>query len=104
MKAARRGQQIPLGWALDADGQPTTDPVAGNKGVLLPFGGHKGYGIGILVDLLTGALSGSTVGLNVQQSNPDPEVGGQAFFFLAIDPGLLQQPRGLPGAGRPARA
>jgi LDH2 family malate/lactate/ureidoglycolate dehydrogenase len=89
MKAARRGQQIPLGWALDSDGKPTTDPTAGNKGVLLPFGGHKGYGMGVLVDLLTGALSGSTVGLNVQQSNPDPEVGGQAFFFLAIDPGFF---------------
>jgi LDH2 family malate/lactate/ureidoglycolate dehydrogenase len=88
-KAARRGQQIPLGWALDEEGRPTTDPVAGNKGMLLPFGGHKGYGMGVLVDLLTGALSGSTVGLNVQQGNPDPEVGGQAFFFLAIEPSFF---------------
>ncbi|MGE3267476.1 MAG: Ldh family oxidoreductase [Chloroflexota bacterium] len=85
-KAARRGQTIPLGWAVDEDGKPTTDPSAALKGALLPFGGHKGYGIGILVDLLTGALSGSTLGLGVQQSNPDPEVGGQAFFFLAINP------------------
>ncbi|MCC7368651.1 MAG: Ldh family oxidoreductase [Chloroflexi bacterium] len=85
-KAARRGQSIPLGWAVDADGKATTDPAAGLKGSLMPFGGHKGYGIAVLVDLLTGALSGSTLGLDVQQSNPDPEVGGQAFFFLAIDP------------------
>jgi LDH2 family malate/lactate/ureidoglycolate dehydrogenase len=85
-KAARRGQSIPLGWAVDENGQGTTDPAAGLKGALLPFGGHKGYGIGILVDLLTGALSGSTLGLAVQQGNPDPDVGGQAFFFLAIDP------------------
>ena len=86
MKASRRGQTIPIGWAVDEDGKATTDPAAALKGALLPFGGHKGYGIGILVDLLTGALTGSTLGLGVQQSNPDPEVGGQAFFFLAINP------------------
>jgi len=88
-KAQRRGQQIPAGWALDADGRPTTDPAAALKGVLLPFGGHKGYGMGLLVDLLTGALSGSTVGKSLQQSNPDPDVGGQAFFFLAVDPAFF---------------
>jgi LDH2 family malate/lactate/ureidoglycolate dehydrogenase len=86
MKASRRGQTIPLGWAVDEHGKGTTDPAAALKGALLPFGGHKGYGIGILVDLLTGALAGSTLGLGVQQSNPDPDVGGQAFFFLAINP------------------
>lgn len=86
-KAARRGQSIPLGWAVDEHGRGTTDPAAGLKGALLPFGGHKGYGIAILVDILTGALTGSTVGLTVEQGNPDPDVGGQAFFFLAIDPG-----------------
>jgi LDH2 family malate/lactate/ureidoglycolate dehydrogenase len=86
MKAARRGQTIPLGWAVDADGKGTTDPAAALKGALLPFGGHKGYGIGILVDLLTGALAGAPLGHGVEQNNPDPEVGGQAFFFLAINP------------------
>ncbi|MFN8634155.1 MAG: Ldh family oxidoreductase [Chloroflexota bacterium] len=86
MKAARRGQQIPLGWALDPDGKPTTDPSAAHRGSLLPFGGHKGYGIGILVDLMTGALAGAPLGLGVEQHNPDPDVGGQAFTFLALDP------------------
>jgi ureidoglycolate dehydrogenase (NAD+) len=88
-KAARRGQELPPGWALDAEGQATTDPQAAMKGVLLPFGTYKGYGMGVLVDLLTGALAGSTLGLGVEQSNPDPDVGGQAFFFLAIDPGFF---------------
>lgn len=92
MKASRRGQTIPLGWALDESGAGTTDPAAALKGALLPFGGHKGYGIGILVDLLTGALAGSSLGLGVQQSNPDPDVGGQAFFFLAIDPRFFSSP------------
>src|SRR5262245_1128312 len=88
-KASRRGQPIPLGWALDEAGQPTTDPQAGMRGALLPFGGHKGYGMGILVDLLTGALAGATLGLGVEQGNPDPDVGGQAFFFLAVNPAFF---------------
>jgi LDH2 family malate/lactate/ureidoglycolate dehydrogenase len=92
-KATRRGQKIPLGWALDEDGNPTTDPAAGNRGAILPFGGtlagHKGYGMGILVDVLTGALAGSTLGLGVEQQNPDPDVGGQAFFFLALNPAFF---------------
>jgi LDH2 family malate/lactate/ureidoglycolate dehydrogenase len=62
---AREGKQIPLGWALDADGQPTTDPATAMAAVrLLPLGGsregaaHKGYGLGTWVDLFCGALSG----------------------------------------------
>ena len=86
-KAKRRGQPIPLGWALDAEGRPTTDPAA--AGVLLPFGAHKGYGIGVLVDLLTGALTGSTIGLGVRQGDPDRLEGGQAFFMLAINVGFF---------------
>lgn len=89
-KAARRGQAIPLGWALDREGRPTTDPSTAE--VLLPFGGHKGYGIGILVDLLTGALTGSTLGLGVKQGNPDRLEGGQAFFMLAINVGFFTEP------------
>jgi LDH2 family malate/lactate/ureidoglycolate dehydrogenase len=86
-KVGRRGEQIPLGWALDASGRPTTDPTAGYSGVLLPFGGHKGYGIGLLVDVLTGALAGSTIGRGVDQRNTNPETGGQSLFMLAIDVG-----------------
>jgi LDH2 family malate/lactate/ureidoglycolate dehydrogenase len=84
-KARRRGQPIPLGWALDAEGRATTDPAAAAKGVQLPFGGHKGYGIGVLVDVLTGALTGSTLGLGVRQGDPDRLHGGQAFFMQAIN-------------------
>jgi ureidoglycolate dehydrogenase (NAD+) len=83
-KAARRGQTIPIGWAIDAEGRPTTDPRQVKS--LLPFGGHKGYGIGILVDILTGALAASTVGLGVRQQDVDREHAGQSYFMLAIDP------------------
>jgi ureidoglycolate dehydrogenase (NAD+) len=82
-KAARRGQSIPQGWAIDKEGRATTDPSV--VGALLPFGGHKGYGIGILVDVLTGALAGSTVGLDVRQQDVDREHAGQSYFMLAID-------------------
>jgi LDH2 family malate/lactate/ureidoglycolate dehydrogenase len=83
-KANRRGQPIPLGWAIDAEGRPTTDAAAALKGVLLPFGGHKGFGMGVLVDVLTGALAGSTVTLNVVHTG-HPKERGQSFFFQAID-------------------
>jgi LDH2 family malate/lactate/ureidoglycolate dehydrogenase len=88
-KAQRRGQPIPPGWALDRDGRPTTDADA--EGVLLPFGGHKGYGIGILVDLLSGALTGSTIGRGVRQGATGPE-GGQAMYFQAIDVSFFTEP------------
>lgn len=57
-QAAQRGEPIPAGWALDADGRPTTDPVRALQGVLLPFGSYKGYGITLMVGILTGVLSG----------------------------------------------
>jgi LDH2 family malate/lactate/ureidoglycolate dehydrogenase len=84
-KAQRRGQPIPLGWAVDAEGRPTTDASAAAKGALLPFGGHKGYGMGILVDVLTGALAGSTVALAVKHTGA-PRERGQSYFMLALDP------------------
>lgn len=57
--AAQRGESIPEGWALTADGVPTTNAAEAFKGVILPMAGHKGSGIGIMVDLLSGVLSGS---------------------------------------------
>lgn len=86
-KAARRGQAMPVGWAVDREGRPTTDPQAAlDGGTLLPFGGHKGYGLGVLVDVLTAALAASTVGLEVRQQDIDREHAGQSYFMLAIDP------------------
>ena len=51
---------IPLAWALDADGQPTTDPHVGLAGSMAPAGGHKGSALALLVDLLAGGLTGSS--------------------------------------------
>jgi L-2-hydroxycarboxylate dehydrogenase (NAD+) len=85
MLAARAGHSIPLGWAADREGRPTTDPqVAFEAMRLLPLGGsyeqgsHKGYGLAVLVDVLAGVLSdgiarGGSVG------------GAVGHFFCAID-------------------
>ncbi|MEM6985653.1 MAG: Ldh family oxidoreductase [Pseudomonadota bacterium] len=57
--AKQRGEAIPEGWAIDSDGMPTTDPAAGIAGNILPFAGHKGYAISVMMDVLSGVLSGS---------------------------------------------
>lgn len=57
--AMQRGEPIPEGWAMTEDGRPTTDAAEAFKGILLPMAQHKGSGIGIMVDLLSGVLSGS---------------------------------------------
>lgn len=59
--AAREGRAIPAGWALDADGAATTDPVAALAGHLLPLGGAKGSGLAVVNELLAGALAGARV-------------------------------------------
>ncbi len=57
--AASRGEEIPLGWALSREGEPTTNPREALEGLLLPLGGYKGYGLALMVDILSGVLSGS---------------------------------------------
>jgi uncharacterized oxidoreductase len=58
--AADKGEEIPAGWLLDKDGHPTRDPRDQFEGgVLLPFGGHKGYALGVMIELLGGGLSGA---------------------------------------------
>jgi LDH2 family malate/lactate/ureidoglycolate dehydrogenase len=56
--ASRRGESIPSDWAVDKDGIPTTDPDAGFEGYLLPVGGHKGFGLALVVELLCGVFTG----------------------------------------------
>ncbi|TWI33803.1 Ldh family oxidoreductase [Paracoccus sulfuroxidans] len=54
----RAGKQLPEGWAVDADGNPTTDPTAALAGAMLPFGAHKGSAISTMIELLAGAMIG----------------------------------------------
>lgn len=92
MFAAERGEQIPEGWALDADGRPTTDAaVARAGGVMLPFGGAKGSGIAFLVEILAGVLSGSRFGTDstpLAEELTRPRDMGQFYLAIAI-PALM---------------
>lgn len=86
--AAAAGEQIPLGWAVDANGNPTTDPDEALKGSLVSAGGYKGYGIGLMVEVLASALTGSRASVDVPPLKTPygvPHDLGQ--FYLIIDPG-----------------
>jgi len=63
--AAARGESIPPEWALDEHGQPTTDPLQALRGALLPFGGPKGSGISLIIDILAGILPGGRSGPDI---------------------------------------
>jgi (2R)-3-sulfolactate dehydrogenase (NADP+) len=90
MVAAREGKSIPLGWALDKAGNPTTDPKQGLEGMMLPAGGVKGAMLALVVELLCCALTGARMGFEADTFFADegnrPRIG-QAF--LAIDPAAL---------------
>jgi LDH2 family malate/lactate/ureidoglycolate dehydrogenase len=86
--AAAAGQPIPADWAIDADGNPTTDPAAAITGMLLPAGGPKGFGLAFLIDLLCGGLSEGAVGAEVRPLYGDPAQPYRcSHFFLAIHVG-----------------
>lgn len=96
--AASEGREIPATWATDADGKPTTDPEAAIAGMLLPIGGPKGYGLALIVDILTGVLSGGQSGAGVKGLYADASVPNDcAHFFLALDIGSFGDPRGFAG-------
>jgi (2R)-3-sulfolactate dehydrogenase (NADP+) len=85
--AAKAGGPIPDGWALDADGRPTTDPQAALKGSMLPFGGVKGAGLALVVDLLAAGLTGANFSKDAapyaRADGPPPGVGQ---LVVAFDP------------------
>jgi LDH2 family malate/lactate/ureidoglycolate dehydrogenase len=89
-RALRRGEKIPLGYALDAEGRPTTDPKAALEGVVLPIGEYKGSGLSMLMDIFGGVLSGAAYAGNVADQykvfDRPQDVG---HFFLAMKPDLF---------------
>jgi (2R)-3-sulfolactate dehydrogenase (NADP+) len=90
MVAAKEGRAIPLGWALDAEGRPTTDAKAALTGSMLAMGGNKGAMLALVVELIVTALTGAAIGFEATSFFVDegnrPRIG-QAF--LAIDPDAL---------------
>ncbi len=84
--AAQRGEKLPPGLALDRDGNPTTDAAAALEGVLLAFGGAKGFGFVTAIELLSGILTGSAYADQVVSKETDPNAPeGVGHFMLAID-------------------
>lgn len=93
--AAAEQRAIPPTWATDADGTPTTDPAAAIAGMLLPIGGPKGYGLALMVDVLTGVLSGGGFGSHVQGMYADTSRPNDcSHFFLALDAAAFDQQHG----------
>ena len=90
--AADKGiEKIPNDWILDKNGEKTDSPLDFlNGGVVLPFGQHKGYGIGMLIDFFTGVLSGGKFATQVQRQRSDySKISESSHTFIAINPELF---------------
>ena len=91
--AAGKGEAIPEGWALDRDGNPTTDAAAALAGTIVPIGGAKGAALALMVEILAAGLTGSRFGFEASSffdaEGPPPRTGQ---LFLALDPVALAGP------------
>lgn len=122
MAANKRGEAIPEGWALDAEGQPTTDPKAALAGSMVPMGEAKGAALALMVEVMAAALTGGRFGfeatsfLNAEGGPPDVgqfllaidirATAGEAFLdrmAILTDAMLAQEGVRLPGSSRLAR-
>lgn len=87
--AKAAGQSIPEGWALDADGNPTTDPEEAIKGSLVSMGGYKGWGFGLMAEVLAAALTGSVLSRDVKPLKaPEGAPHDLGQYYLIIDPSV----------------
>lgn len=84
--AKAAGESIPLGWAVDENGAPTTDPEAALKGALVSAGGYKGWGFGLMVELLAAGMTGSVNSLDVGGLKlPDGPPHDLGQFYILLD-------------------
>jgi LDH2 family malate/lactate/ureidoglycolate dehydrogenase len=83
---ANRGARLPEGWALDAAGNPTTDAVAAKTGAIAPFGGAKGYALGLALEVLVTSLAGSAIGTDVRGTLDSDQVCNKGDIFILIAP------------------
>lgn len=88
-KAKRRGEKIPMDWALDKDGKQTDDPASALEGVMLPMGGPKGSGLSIMMDVFSGVLSGSAFAGHVTNPYDPSKPADTGHFLVAIKPDLF---------------
>ncbi len=82
---AMRDVPIPLGWAVDGKGHLTTDPQAAKTGAIAPFGGAKGYGLGLAIELLVAALAGSDLAPAVHGTLDDIHPSNKGDLLILID-------------------
>ena len=115
---AQRGETMPIGWMIDRDGKPLTDPKRADEGHLLPIGDYKGYGLSLIIALLAGALNRAAVGRDVidfVKETGKATNTGQAIMALSIEAFMppaefkrtvdllirdIRQSRRLPGVDR----
>jgi LDH2 family malate/lactate/ureidoglycolate dehydrogenase len=96
-----RGEALDPGWAVDAEGRPTTDPAAARWGSIAPVGGPKGYGLGVSIGILAGLLSGGSVGRAVRGTLDTEYRCTKGDLFILIDPMAFPGGSGLAeSAGR----
>lgn len=82
---ANRGAPIPEGWALDAEGRPTTDAAAAKEGAIAPAAGPKGYALGLGFELLVTTLAGAAIGRDVTGTLDDGTVCNKGDLFILFD-------------------
>ena len=91
--ADKKGEPIPEGWAIDVDGHPTTDAAKALAGCVLPFGGAKGSGIAMMIDIFCGVLSGAAYGSHINSPFTHPEVPmNTGHSMIAVDISKFQDP------------
>ncbi len=83
---ANRNQPIPEGWALDADGNPTTDAHAAKAGAIAPFGGAKGYALALAFEVLVTSLTGAAIGRDVTGTLDNNTPCNKGDLFIVLEP------------------
>jgi LDH2 family malate/lactate/ureidoglycolate dehydrogenase len=92
---ANRGAPIPEGWALDADGNPTTDAAAAKHGAIAPFGGAKAYAMGLAFEVLVASLAERAIGTGVKGTLDSEHPSNKGDLFIVIAPPHAQAARAL---------
>jgi LDH2 family malate/lactate/ureidoglycolate dehydrogenase len=99
--AAAEGKPVPLSWLIDAEGSPTSDPqlFCQQKAFLAPMAGHKGYGLALMIEILSGGLSGAALRSKVGRwmNDPPEQATDHSHAFLAINPDTFLGKAVFPG-------
>ena len=86
-RAQSEGKSIPEGWAFDREGNVTTDPDRAMEGTVAPMGAHKGYGLSVMIDLMSGVLGGGSFATGVRTATDRAGPAGVCFTLIAADMG-----------------